>query len=219
MSHLSEPKRQILAPFYRGKWQQRKSGWAHWTGLEPECQTPSPGPFALQNSLSKWAVLLFVTFASHSQRYILSFHSPGPPVTGRPGGALTARWPRSSAAVCRSSTRCAASHESGRARFRDGLLARTPELEPLFRDVLSRTLESSFVTPGQLLCDQRLFWWQAIRPKECSLSRTWKDLSSHKTFFLLCLQLVDHTAFGYCRRWGYSHTKLWLYWNHGSRWA
>ena len=156
----------------------------------------------------------------HTQRSILCFHSPGPLRQEDPGGALMSRWHKQ---LCSRPPQCHAwCHSLGvgqRARFGDGLLARTPELEPLFRDVLSQPLQSSLVTPGQLLCDQRSVWWQAIRPKECSLSRTQKDLSSHKAFLLPWLQLVDHTAFSYCRRWGYSHTKLWLYWNHGSTWA
>lgn len=82
MSHLTIRTQEAdISPFYRGKWQQRKSGLAHWTGLEPECQTPSPGPSALRNSLS--TVSGFVTFASHTKIYPLLSLSWAP-ATGRP---------------------------------------------------------------------------------------------------------------------------------------
>ena len=57
--YLSGPKRQVLALFYRGKWQQRKSGLVHGPRLEPKCLTPSPGPFALQSSLNKVSGFVF----------------------------------------------------------------------------------------------------------------------------------------------------------------
>ena len=71
-----------ISPFYRGKWQQRKSGLAHWTGWNPSVRLQAQGPLPCETA-SYSERLCLVTFASHTKIYPL-LSLPWAPATGRP---------------------------------------------------------------------------------------------------------------------------------------
>lgn len=84
MSHLTIRTQEAdISPFYRGKWQQRKSGLAHWTGLEPECQTSAQGPLPCETASVQWAALFCHLCLTHSKICPL-LSLPWAPATGRP---------------------------------------------------------------------------------------------------------------------------------------
>ena len=189
----------------------------------PSVWLQAQGPLPCKAASIKWVVLFFLTFVIHSEEELVQskgsfqFTCLGHTAKVRPWRSPDVQMTQVALqlpAVVPAGPQEALlgmvslPHKSGRARFKDGLIAQIPEPEPLLRDVCSQTRRLlSLPRAAPLWPEVRLVTHD--QAQGMPMSRTGQDLllCSHMTFLLPWLQLVDHMGFSYCR-WGDSHTKL-----------